>query len=314
MDEERPEKHVVRDLWGQLVQNKVGDYMDGGPPLYLTLCGAEGRDIETLVDRGVLQLTEVGSIVDEHRARVVAVESSMPAVARLKDKFPGLRVINEPFSNLLSGMEMTTWPKGENAKLWQSHVVNLDLNKALAALSREGQVIFPDVQLIEKIALLHSKEPTGDWWLCLTLNATINWADDVASGVQRFLAENFEAVPDFASAARQHLGDELYEAIVQAPPVELSELPAEDRQCVLMTLVPKKLSISALHHGWRVETSANIRYGGESGSAPMVTWIFKFCWDPRASTSPQLVYRESLLLIHDEVKVVATDGSISESP
>jgi hypothetical protein len=145
----------------------------------------------------------------------------------------------------------------------------------------------------------------------LTLNATIDWAQDVNQGVQAFLAENFEQVPPFGEAAEAHLGEDLYESIATQQGISLTDLGHPDRQRVLMTLVPKKVAHCVTAQGWQVNTTHNMRYGDPPASAAMVTWVFRFRWDDRSFATPHQVYRESLLGIHSGTAAIGPDGTVS---
>jgi hypothetical protein len=309
MEAARPEKAVVRELWWDLIQEHGDQHDYAASPVYVTLCGAEGRDIQMLIDRGFLGLTEVGSIVPEHSSRVVAIESRPQAILTIKEKFPGLRVIEQPIQNIVAGMDLTNWPQGSYQAVCRGLIINLDLNGSLKAAVHADQIVFPVIRWVEKFALLHATEPALDWFLCLTLNASLDWSEGVVEGVQAFLRENFDTIDNFAEAARAHFGDELFEQVSQGV-ANLPTLDSDACQRMLMTLVPKRLAHIVSAQGWRVETRRNLRYGG-GDTAPMVTWILRFSRDERGFGNPQLVYRDSLDTIHAEVAAIAPDGFLS---
>lgn len=84
MNEGRPEKAIVRSLWLEKVRSYRITYPADTVPLYLTLSGAEGRDIELLAAEGIIRRTEVGAIVEDDQQLVVAIESNTAAVLRLQ--------------------------------------------------------------------------------------------------------------------------------------------------------------------------------------------------------------------------------------
>jgi hypothetical protein len=94
MAADRPEKATVRGLWVDEVQRVADGEHD--VPLYLTMPGARGGDIQALIDAGVIDRTETTAIADPGRIRLVAVESSPQAVVELQSHFPGLKILQEP--------------------------------------------------------------------------------------------------------------------------------------------------------------------------------------------------------------------------
>src|SRR5436190_18056504 len=101
MEEDRPEKITIRKLWVDLVEVEQLNYERTDQPLYLTLSGAEGKDIAALCARGVLRTTEVGAVVPEDQNKIVAVEANAPAVLALQRKFPGLKIVESRIESLL---------------------------------------------------------------------------------------------------------------------------------------------------------------------------------------------------------------------
>ena len=92
MADERPAKQTVRNLWLEQAQHFDELYPQDDVPLYLTLSGAEARDIRLLAEHNLIKLTEVGGIAAESQDRIVAVERSLKcsfeitkAVAGFKD-------------------------------------------------------------------------------------------------------------------------------------------------------------------------------------------------------------------------------------
>jgi hypothetical protein len=298
MHDDRPEKMTIRDLWVTQATDYLADHQGGARaqvPLYLTLSGAEGRDIQRFVDAGLIRRTEVGGIATEDQHLVVAVESSPGAELALRRKFPGLRTYGESFHSLIRGTGMMSFPEKKLRAMLRASIINLDLTTPLDAdLSSDGRISFPVLTWIRKLCEIHSESPRLDWCLCLTLNGDLNWPPEVWKPMQEFLAENFNREPRFGLAAQQVLGGSLYAAILACGADDLSGLSADEKQKLLMVFVPKKITQLVHAEGWRLRTPYNLRYGGHSGFASMVTWVFGFTWDRRSNSSPFSVYRDSL--------------------
>src|SRR3569832_2316096 len=185
MGADRPDKQRIRSLWLKEVMSASCAAETDEVPLYLSLPGALGKDIELLVEAGVVTLADNRAIAAGDEWKVVAVESSSSAVLELKKRFSGLRVLNQNIQGILRSTGPLTWPRGDHVRYCRAHVVNLDLNASLQAERDElGHYVFPTVQLIANLARLHVEPPALDWVLCLTVAAQINWEDDVCDQVQ----------------------------------------------------------------------------------------------------------------------------------
>jgi hypothetical protein len=309
MAAERPEKGTVRALWVDEVRRAIN--VDDDVPLYLTMPGALGGDIQALIDAGIIDRTETTAIARPERTRLVAVENSPEAIVRLQDTFPGLKILQEPVESLLHSDKLTSWPEGEHKRFFRARVVNFDLQCSLEASVKQGQLAFPTLALVRKLAILHA-DPAEDWTLCLTLHGQLQWATEHEEKACQFLAANFQKDASFAAQAQAMLGQQLYEAICEDPTsVRFGQLDTTDQQRLLMVLVPKKISFDAHTHGWRVDTIENLRYGGSSQRAPMVTWILRFVWDERATTEADIVYRESLARVLEHSGHIDSAGQVS---
>jgi len=310
MEEGRPEKQKIRSLW----LSKLRAYRDAFPndevPLYLTLSGAEGHDIQMLISNGLIRLTEVGAIVAEDQGLAVAIESSSYAVLRLQRRMPGLKILEQSFDNLLHSTKLTTWPQGEHERFCQARIVNLDLNRPLKFDDVDGELVFPPIQWVKKLCILHAAARL-DWCLLLTLHGEAVWESRETKAVAEFLNENFSREPVFAEAAASLLGESLFTHVSQLTIPAANRLSRVDQQHLLMLYVPKRIAHMALEYGWRTETANNLRYGGRSRHAPMVTWIIDFRWDGRISSRPEAIYRDSLRQILVGAGSIAEDGSIS---
>ena len=310
MSEHRPEKETIRALWGDLVENVLGNVAGSNEPVYTTLSGAEGRDIRALVDRGVIRLTEVGAVAPEDAQKVVAIENRSLAVLELQERFPGLRIVTSAIQNIICGPKVFAWPEGDNKKFCRAAVVNLDLDECLKDEDDDGHTIFPILEWVSKLSQLHAQKPRTEWHLCLTLHGEINWSPSAGLEVQSFLAENFCRDSTFSKTTRGFIGDVLFERIETGAIPDMRELSRVEQQKLLMVFVPKKIASFAFQHGYRLTVDHNLHYGGGKGTAPMVTWIIHFQNDRRASANPDAVYRESLRAVLVNAGNIAADGEI----
>lgn len=229
----------------------------------------------------------------------------------LQKKFPGLKILEQSVQDLVRSTSPVAWPTGADVGHCRARIVNLDLNHPLSSEIQDGQLAFPVLTFVAKFSQLHATAPRLDWFLYLTLHGEITWAPDVSNAIQVYLTENCEHEPEFAAACRTLLGDELFAQITRDQSATLTALSSADQQKILMALVPKKISQLVIPQGWRVATTANLRYGGAGGRAPMVTWILEFRSDLRATVSPQAVYRDSLKAVLTKSGHIAENGSIS---
>lgn len=312
MAADRPEKQVIRDFWAQQASSVWEKFAnDPQVPLYVTLSGAEGKDIKRLADEGLLNLTEVGGIATADQNKIVAVEVNHTAEFELRRRFPGLRTYREGFQNLVSGTGITSFPDKDRKRICRARIINLDLTVPLHGDANEdGELQFPVLTWIKKLCQMHAEPPRLEWCLCLTLQGGITWAPEISNDIQAFLGENFHFEKSFGELSRSFLGDTLYNQILGQDPLDFRELTQDERQKVLMAFVPKKITQLVHAEGWRVYTRANIRYGGREDHAPMVSWIFEFRWDRRYSRTPRAVYSDSLADVLRSVKAIHPDGRI----
>lgn len=311
MEEERPEKRAIRGLWLELLQQIDHPNLEVPPPLYLTLSGALGMDIEFLAARGLVKKTETGAVHQDHYHKFIAVESSPTAVLALQRKFPGLKILEVSFINLVRSASPTAWPTGEHKDLCRARVINLDVNAGLVAVEDQGQVVFPLLTVVRKLCQVHALPSQLDWHLLLTIDGRINWTESVGRAVQAFLAENFRREAEFARAARELLGQGLYEQVNANAVRDCGLLSAGEQQAILMLLVPKKIVQLVHDQGWRLVTLKNLRYGGTANRAAMVTWMLHFTWDPRATRTPDAVYRDSLKSVLSGAGNISEDGTMT---
>jgi hypothetical protein len=302
----------MRQLWVDAVG--VADNLAGphktDPPLYLTLPGAHGLDVQRLIDAGLVQVAENGAIAPQDVWKVVAVERNNKASLVLKERLRGLRVLNQDISGILASTGPLTWPRGEYERWCRARVVNLDLNNSLRCERWDGgRAVFPTVNLVSKLAQLHLKPPALDWVLCLTLAAQIEWSSDHCEMVQWFLRENFRNEERFAVDSRALLGEHLFDALMSEHPVDMAALSGDMKQALLMVFVPKKIVRETHGQGWKILTTHNLRYGGRD-SQRMVSWLMQFTQEPRVDVEPGAVYSESLAAALAGAGVIDMDGEL----
>jgi hypothetical protein len=295
MAAERPEKKTVRALWVEEVRHAKAIAVDDTVPRYLTLPGALGLDIAVLVEAGLVEVTPTGALANPRRMELIAVERSAEAVIELQRRWPGLKILTEPLQSLLRSTSMVSFPEGEHRRFFRAQVINFDLDEPLKAIVERDQLMFPVLALVRKLATLHAEPPRVDWTLCLTLHGEVAWQAESDELACRFLCSNFERDQRFSDQAQDLLGKGLYEAIRHNPrTVSVRNRPFEEQQRFIKVLVPKRIAFDAHTLGWNVDTRENLHYGGTSRRAPMVTWVMRHTSDPRASTEPDMVYREAI--------------------
>ena len=310
-----PAKEAIRELWIKQVNDFHTIHTDNDVPLYLTLCGKFALDIKMLVDRGIVKLTESGAIATESRNRVIAVERASLAVLEISRLYPGLKILDKDFDFLIKGKSLIDYRGRENKedydKICCARIINLDFDTSLDAENAEEGIIFPAFKWVQKVSQIHAdKKPSESWCLCLTFNGSINWTQTASDSVRDFLLENYSMSPEFEASCRSLFGANLQNKIVDTGvPVDFSSLSNEDKQKLLMVFVPKKIARLVHGQGWLVKTTWNLHYSG-GGGAPMVTWILSYEWDTQASSTPNAVYKKSLLEIFASPGRVEDNGQI----
>jgi hypothetical protein len=304
---ERPEKVTMRQLWFEAITAVTEEL--GDEPLYLTLSGSEGKDIELLIKNDVVHVTETGAIAESDQGLVVAVQSNRAAYASLRLKYPGLRALNKTVSDLLAGESAVRYPTGREYPTTRARVVNLDFNQTLRAqITTSGLLNFPQLAWVTKLAQLHAHPTPLDWKLCLTFKAEIGWPDDICSQMAAFFSENVNRSEQFAAHLQALLGPSLVERLQSGNQLGFSALAEADQQRILMAMVPKRISQAVHNQGWRLSTTLNVRYGGGGGSAAMSSWIVDFIWDARSYTTPDAVYLDSLMGVIANPQFIDVDG------
>ncbi len=291
---DRLEKRAIRNLWLERVKSIAEEYPNSEFPWYLTLSGGAGRDIQILIDEGLIDVTEVGSISEKDQDKIVAVESSSSAVLQLQQRFAGLKIREVAFQDLIGGNEQFSWPRSDDEPLCRAHIVNLDLNNPLKGIPENGDVIFPVISWIRKLCQLHAKPPRNDWTLCLTLHGEVVWPEEVKVWTKKFLEENLTRVPEFAQDCKEFFGRQLFGLVKDSDVLNFTTLDRTLQQKVIMVTVPKFITRLVHNDGWNVSTERNLRYGQDERHAPMVTWIFRFTWTEIGTATPDTLYKSAL--------------------
>jgi hypothetical protein len=308
MMESRAAKDSIRQLWVDLFKEEASDANEE-VPLYLTLSGAEGLDISALAAAGAIQLTETGAIAEDSARLLVAVESSPLAQLEVKRKYPGLEVIDASISDVLSGLTQLRYPTHDRFRAARSTIVNLDFNSSLDVQSTNGSLDLKLLQLLKKLAQIHTEPAPARWFLLLTLNSTITWEPAASAMVVSYLRANLGQSPDYASHLRNLMGDALFEDVVNGDP-DFRSWSQLDQQKLLLAFVPKRIAFETHHQGWIVRTRHSVRYGGEAATAPMTSWILEFVPDSRASIVRNDLYEESISICIKTTQSIDADGNM----
>lgn len=312
MSDLRPAKVTIRNLWTATVQEIVGRLnLDARFPLYVTLAGAKGLDIQALVDAGIVSRTETGALSPEFGDQIIAIESRRDAQVELHRRFAGLKVMTTSFQSVIKNHHDLHFPIGEHLRACRARIVNLDLDEPFQAIDVDGEQVFPVVAWARKLAILHQQAPrVKEWILFLTLHGQICWTENTADGLAQFLADNCAVEPVFGERLAALIGSELHARVLTGSGRALLGLAVSDQQQVIMAVVPKMIAREVCPSGWVVETIHNVRYGGGS-VAPMVTWGLRFKW--KTSAGPvDGAYKKSLIGIFDNAACISQAGLLEQ--
>lgn len=310
MSADRPEKRVIRERWLDRVGEEWRSHRPDDVPNYLCLPGRDGQEIQMLIERDLIDCEENGAIRADNQYTVIAVESDSLAAAELQHRFPGLKILTTDIRDLLSGSSPIAFPSGVFRKYCRARVVNLDFNTSLNAQIVDGQLVFPIVNAVSKIAQLHATPTHLDWTLFLTINATIGWPAAAEELVTKFLRANWSTNTDFASASKDVLGHEVFMAIYAEGDFKYRDMNSDVHKAILKVLVPKRVAFEVHRQGWMLNTDWSWSYGGKNGSAPMLTFGVRFMWDSRASIHSHELYRDSLSSIFEGVGKIDEEGNL----
>lgn len=306
---DRAAKRTVRMLW----VDEVKKYPSNNAPMYLTLPGADGKDIELLIEEGIIARTDTGAIAENDRRKVIAVESNSEAVLSLQRKFVGLKIHDAPIQSIMGGAGPYTWPNSDVADDFRAKVINIDLDKALKA-EHNGAVTFPIINIIQKISQLHchrsGRNTPEDWSLCLTVNSTITWPTEAVTYFFSFLGENCTHHANFNAAARATFGDELIERLINDPlQMSFDDLSPNQKRALLCVFLPKLIMAKINDHGWSTANCRALCYG-EPGEAPMTTITLSFSASNHAT--PGQRYEANICKIFEGLGYINGEGRLVE--
>jgi hypothetical protein len=283
--------------------------------LYTTLPGAAAEDLKQMLERGLLETESNGALRPEEARKVVAVESSLNAVAEIRRQFAGLKVIHNQISSLVGGEKDPSSVPSKKSRhdAAVARVINLDFNGPFKIELVDGEFLHPQIEVVRKFAIVqrasHASEP---WDLFLTLQGEISWPNELQAAVIEYLRDNARESTEFDSGIRSLLGEfgAAFMTDGQAA-TDLSQLPRVIQQRIICAVVPKRVAHVVAAAGWRVRTYMNCHYGGEPGTAPMCTWAFEMIRDNRASRSHHKVYLESVSTSLVEAREISPEGAWS---
>ncbi len=302
----------MRVLWADAYERIKDARPNPAPqPRLLTMPGVQAGDIQVLIDRGLVEVTESKAIAVDELRNIAALESNLAAIAALKNRFPGMRIIRDTVANALHSEAGSIYPAGDRRQLLRADMVNLDLNQPLVARFTGMQLEFPVLRHVQKLGQLHADNPRVNWTLCLTLHGEVHWDTNAREAVCRFLAENCAREPAFADAMRALLGEDASNAIVEVRPDDLPLDEVEIQQTLLMVCVPKRILSDVHTQGWALNCRHNARYGGADMKAPMVSWVIDFVEDPRGSSEPDALYRDCLGSVLDNTASIDGAGDLN---
>lgn len=304
----QPEKNFMRRLWVDEIQKIEEDGYNENFPLYLTMPGITGGELELLLERGILNRTETGAICEEDFHKIVALESSSNVQVELRRKYPGLNILQMPVQSLIRGDNQRKFPDNKNEiNYCKARVINLDLNEPIGVEESRDELSISVIQWIKKFCVFH-KEAEIDWSLYLTLHGDLIWNSNVNTQVIKFLVDNCNNDEEFKSLLKSHLGDDITQSIFDGQ-IDFTTIDRGEKQKVAMVLIPKLLVKFAVNEGWIIETILNYAYEGGNG-APMVTWIFKFHLDNEATSRSLTEYINGIRNIFHKIGFINRDGEL----
>jgi hypothetical protein len=316
MADDRPAKQTIRrDLWLDVIKRRAQSKPDN-VYLYATLAGAEGLDIALLIEEGLIDVTETGAIKEASLTVAVAIESNSEARSKLQGKYFGLEVLPEPFENLINGSSLIRYPSGKNLNIWQSLVVNLDLNDPLRLELDDGKLVLPLIENLVKVATIQRDRSHQDGWtLLLTLHSsllvqTAETRAAVCQDLATLMEQNFAHSADYAGTFSAIVGSapdaEYFESLCTVRGEDDDPETERLRQRTLLMLVPKLIVDGAASMGWSVTEGPSAFYGG-GGDAPMATWVLDFALTAKAGASARIA--ASLASVGRAAISIDKDGS-----
>jgi hypothetical protein len=318
MGQDREDKVAMRGFWMEEVSEAALDWEPGsGRPIFLTLPGSEGKDIQAMVESGILSENEVEGIDQADWDKVVAVESDTQAVIKLQDLWPGLRIIQGRIEQLVAGSmdRHMAAARGKNVQPtdtekdvdWalRAMVVNLDYNGGLRPRKIDGAFASAVIDAI--VGIVELREGADPFTLLLTLNGDPkSWPKNATEVCRKVLLANGKECPEFRKLAQEHLGTRAGDLDSK---VDFTKYTGVQAQEFLMLAVPKLIADAVRGSGWRAEVKRNIRYGGSNGRARMVALIVRFSQAPDPEDADHL-HRDNLVTVMNGKAVIASDGTV----
>ncbi|WP_425153798.1 hypothetical protein [Candidatus Palauibacter sp.] len=283
-------------------------YPDDTHPLFLTLPGPAAHDVQLLIEEGLLELTETGAVSSTHQFRVVCVEQDGQAVTELNRRFPGMKIIEASFENLISWQTQFNWPSRSDRRLFCARIVNLDLNRSFVARRTHDIMVFPILEVVRKLLEIHTNPEPIRWTLCLTLHAETPWSSHVAESARTFMCENLDRDTQFRLLASSVLTNPFIERLFSGSSIDFMSLDRVEQQRFLMVFLPKKIAQLVQNRGWRLVTKQNLRYGTPP-HAPMATWMLEFIPQESLISTPDTAYRQALHgIFQNSTRITAAGG------
>lgn len=305
MADDRPAKDVVRQWWVQQVQQRKLEAIALNVRAYLTLPGGDGRDIQALIDAGVIAVTEAGVITDVDTKLLVAYEANTRTAAQVKRTFPNLDVQPRSIEAELGGTALDNYPDSKTKKRLRALVVNLDYN---CSWKPDGSGEVSTLATVEKLAKIHGPAPQRqavNWCLALTLHAQLDGAQAGLTLHLRYLREQAEHHPALKALI------EAGAPWIMDPKGTLKALSAVEVQIFLMLLVPTKLA-NLTEQGWELVADHIAAYGHDvAHRAPMVTFVISLAHDPHVTGSPLAARARFYGSLDASIASIDVDGTVA---
>lgn len=309
MESQRPEKVYIRKRWLAVIKAVEKKYKKSEIPLYLTLPGSDGYDIQMLIDHDLIELTDVKSVKEKDIQKVIAIEKNNKAVLNLQKKFIGLRIEEQSLESILKGVGLQSWPSKKEKEIFKAHIINLDFDGSLNSNDINGTVEIKEIEWINKICLIKKEQKLDAWTLFLTLNASKSSLKKyMIDFIRAFLNDNINRSSDFSDLSKKFLNKKIFTKLKDNSDLKLSDLSDEDCRMLFMVFIPKYISNKVHTEGWRLTTDFNLHYGDGKKRAPMVSWCITFTYDN--SPTPNEIYIKSIKSIFNDFGFINGKGLV----
>lgn len=273
LEQELPEKKLLRNKWVDAVK-EAEKYHSGNDkyPLYVTLSGPEGKDIELLIKNNIIKITENGAINSDDQWKVVAIEKNGPKATELRNKFPGLKVKDSSVFDLLND-NCNANEKLNNSFLWGASVINLDYNSRLEGIIENDRCSFDVIITLKKISEFQLSFESKYWCVLLTLNANLVLDDIFWNEIIKTLKNNRYFNSEFCNEVDK---SEYFKNIDDIYYSSVSKIKDCDKlqQKFVLNLVPNLFSQKIKEHCWEFSVIKAFSYGNNtSGRSRMASWI-----------------------------------------